>query len=175
MAVKMRLKRMGAKKAPFYRVVVADSRSPRDGKFIALIGTYNPLVTPAEIKINEEEALNWLSKGAIPTDTVKNILSKVGIMEIIHLEKQDFNDLIKEKVLVDFYANWCGPCKMLAPVLEEAESDLKVIKVDTDEFEELSQEYGVMTIPTLILFDKGKEVKRNIGFINKDEVEEFLK
>ena len=88
MAVKMRLKRMGAKKAPFYRVVVADSRSPRDGKFIANIGTYNPLVTPAEINLNEELALDWLSKGAIPTDTVKNILSKAGIMVKFHNMKQ---------------------------------------------------------------------------------------
>ena len=74
MAVKMRLKRMGAKKAPFYRVVVADSRSPRDGKFIELIGTYNPLTTPAEIKINEELALKWLKNGAQPTDTVKALI-----------------------------------------------------------------------------------------------------
>ena len=87
MAVKMRLKRMGAKKAPSYRIVVADSRSPRDGKFIELIGTYNPLVTPAEIKINEDLALEWLTKGAIPTDTVKNILSKAGIMEKYHNSK----------------------------------------------------------------------------------------
>ena len=88
MAVKMRLKRMGAKKAPFYRVVVADSRSPRDGKFIENIGTYNPLTTPAEIKINEELALEWLSNGAVPTDTVKNILSKAGIMKKFHESKQ---------------------------------------------------------------------------------------
>ena len=87
MAVKMRLKRMGAKKAPFYRVVVADSRSPRDGKFIELIGTYNPLVTPAEVNLNEELALDWLAKGAIPTDTVKNILSKAGIMKKFHDSK----------------------------------------------------------------------------------------
>ena len=87
MAVKMRLKRMGAKKAPFYRVVVADSRSPRDGKFIELIGTYNPLTTPAEIKLNEELALEWLKKGAIPTDTVKNLLSKAGIMKKYHESK----------------------------------------------------------------------------------------
>ena len=87
MAVKMRLKRMGAKKAPFYRVVVADSRSPRDGKFIELIGTYNPLTTPAEIKLNEELALEWLKKGAIPTDTVKNLLSKAGIMKKFHETK----------------------------------------------------------------------------------------
>ena len=87
MAVKIRLKRMGAKKAPFYRVVVAVSRSPRDGKFIENIGTYNPLVTPAEIKINEELALAWLKKGAIPTDTVKNLLSKTGIMKKFHEQK----------------------------------------------------------------------------------------
>ena len=98
-------------------------------------------------------------------------------MKIIHLEEENnFNKLIKkEKVLVDFYANWCGPCKLLAPILEKVESDIKVIKVDTDEFEDLSRTYGIMSIPTLILFDKGKEVKRNIGFIGKEELENFLK
>ena len=84
MAVKIRLKRMGAKKAPFYRVIVADSRSPRDGRFIDTIGTYNPLTTPAEIKLNEESAIKWLNNGAIPTDTVKNLFSKTGIMEKYH-------------------------------------------------------------------------------------------
>lgn len=79
---------MGAKKAPFYRIVVADSRSPRDGKFIEKVGTYNPLTTPAEINVDEELALKWLKNGAIPTDTVKNILSKAGIMEKFHNEKQ---------------------------------------------------------------------------------------
>jgi small subunit ribosomal protein S16 len=87
MAVKMRLKRMGAKKAPFYRIIVADSRSPRDGKFIANLGTYNPLLKPAEIKIDEEAALEWLKKGAIPTDTVKNLLSQNGIMKKFHEQK----------------------------------------------------------------------------------------
>ena len=88
MAVKFRLKRMGAKKAPFYRVIVADSRSPRDGRFIDTIGTYNPLTTPAEIKLNEESAIKWLNNGAIPTDTVKNLFSKAGIMEKYHNLKQ---------------------------------------------------------------------------------------
>ena len=88
MAVKIRLKRMGAKKAPFYRVVVADSRSPRDGRFIETIGTYNPLTTPAEIKIDEEAAQKWLNNGAIPTDTVKNLFSKAGIMKKYHESKQ---------------------------------------------------------------------------------------
>ena len=88
MAVKLRLKRMGAKKAPFYRVVVADSRSPRDGRFIDTVGTYNPLTTPAEVKIDEEKAIKWLNNGAIPTDTVKNLFSKAGIMEKFHNTKQ---------------------------------------------------------------------------------------
>lgn len=88
MAVKIRLKRMGAKKAPFYRVIIADSRSPRDGRFIDTIGTYNPLTTPAEIKLNEESAIKWLNNGAIPTDTVKNLFSKAGIMEKYHNLKQ---------------------------------------------------------------------------------------
>ena len=79
MAVKIRLKRMGAKKRPFYRVVAADSRSPRDGKFIENIGTYNPL--DGIIDIKEEIAVKWLNNGAIPTDTAKNVLSKAGIME----------------------------------------------------------------------------------------------
>ena len=87
MATKMRLTRMGAKKAPFYRLVVADSRSPRDGRFVEQIGTYNPLTTPAEIKINEELALKWLNNGAIPTDTVKNLLSDAGIMKKFHESK----------------------------------------------------------------------------------------
>ena len=88
MAVKIRLKRMGAKKRPFYRIVVADSRFPRDGRFIDTIGTYNPLTTPAEIKLNEESAIKWLNNGAIPTDTVKNLFSKAGIMEKYHNLKQ---------------------------------------------------------------------------------------
>ena len=78
MAVKLRLKRMGAKKNPFYRVIAADSRSPRDGKFIETVGTYNP--ANGEVKINEELAIKWLSNGAIPTDTVRSLLSKQGIM-----------------------------------------------------------------------------------------------
>lgn len=80
MAVKIRLRRMGAKKAPFYRVVVADSRYPRDGRFIEEIGTYNPMVEPAEVKIDAEKAKKWVANGAQPTDTVKNILKKEGIL-----------------------------------------------------------------------------------------------
>ena len=79
--VKMRLTRMGAKKAPFYRVVVADSRYPRDGRFIEEIGYYNPLTEPAEIKIDAEKAKKWLSNGAQPTETVKSLLKKSGIVD----------------------------------------------------------------------------------------------
>ncbi|MBU5366439.1 30S ribosomal protein S16 [Enterococcus devriesei] len=84
MAVKIRLKRMGSKKKPFYRIVVADSRSPRDGRFIETVGTYNPLKDPAEVVLKEENVLNWLQKGAQPSDTVRNILSKEGIMQKHH-------------------------------------------------------------------------------------------
>ncbi len=78
MAVKIRLTRMGDKKSPFYRVVVADSKSPRDGKFIDIIGTYNPLTNPAEIKIDNEKAVKWLKNGALPTETAKSLLVKSG-------------------------------------------------------------------------------------------------
>ena len=81
MAVKMRLRRRGAKKAPFYRVIVADSRSPRDGRFIEEIGYYNPLTNPAEIKIDAEKAKKWLGNGAQPTETVKSLLKKSGIVD----------------------------------------------------------------------------------------------
>lgn len=81
MAVKLRLIRMGAKKAPFYRIVAADSRAPRDGKFIEMLGTYDPTTTPAKVSVKEEEILKWLNNGAQPSDTVRNLLSKQGIMK----------------------------------------------------------------------------------------------
>ena len=81
MAVKIRLRRMGAKKAPFYRVVVADGRYPRDGRFIEEIGTYNPLTDPVEIKIDAEAAKKWIANGAQPTDTVRALLKKTGAIE----------------------------------------------------------------------------------------------
>jgi small subunit ribosomal protein S16 len=77
--VKIRLKRLGAHKRPFYRVVVADSRAPRDGKFIEEIGTYDPLKEPAEVKIDAEKVQKWLSNGAQPTETVKRLLKQAGI------------------------------------------------------------------------------------------------
>ena len=81
MAVRIRLRRMGKKKTPFYRVVVADIKSPRDGRFIENIGTYDPLKDPVQIDIEEEKALYWLSKGATPSDTVRSLLSKIGVMK----------------------------------------------------------------------------------------------
>ncbi len=88
MAVKIRLKRMGAKKQPFYRIVVADSRSPRDGRIIEQIGTYNPLTEPATLDIKEELALQWLANGAQPSDTVRNLFSTKGIMTKYHESKK---------------------------------------------------------------------------------------
>ena len=84
--VKLRLKRMGSKKRPFYRIVAADSRDRRDGSFIELVGTYSPL-EDSKININEEITLKWLNNGAMPTDTVKNLLSKAGVMKKFHDSK----------------------------------------------------------------------------------------
>ncbi len=85
--VKLRLQRFGSKKKPYYRVVAADSSMPRDGRFIEIIGTYNPITEPATVKIDEEKALKWLSEGAKPTDTVRNLFSKQGIMAKYHDSK----------------------------------------------------------------------------------------
>lgn len=90
MAVKLRLTRMGAKKRPTYRIVASDSRKSRDGQYIELLGTYNPLASDAEkVKLNEELALAWLNKGAIPTDTVRSILSQEGVMKKFHESKKE--------------------------------------------------------------------------------------
>ena len=78
--VKIRLKRMGAKKAPFYRIIVADSRSPRDGRFIEELGVYNPLTNPAEIKVDAERVQQWVKNGAQPTETVRGLLKKAGVI-----------------------------------------------------------------------------------------------
>ena len=80
MAVKLRLQRFGSKKNPFYRVVASESTSPRDGRFIDIVGTYNPVANPAVVNIDEAKALSWLNNGALPTDTVKALLSKEGII-----------------------------------------------------------------------------------------------
>ncbi|MCC5890582.1 MAG: 30S ribosomal protein S16 [Alkalibacterium sp.] len=87
MAVKIRMKRMGSKRNPFYRLVVADSRAPRDGRIIEQVGTYNPVSNPAEVKLNEELVMKWLNDGAKPSDTVRNLLSKEGIMKKFHESK----------------------------------------------------------------------------------------
>lgn len=97
-------------------------------------------------------------------------------MGLIHYEN-DFNDLIKNKTVVDFYATWCGPCRMFGPVFEEIsnENDINFVKLDVDKNSDIAREYGVMTIPTIILFENGEEVKRHIGFMNKEELVEFIK
>ena len=84
MSVKIRLKRMGSKKRPFYRIVVADSRMPRDGRFIEEVGYYNPLTNPDEVKLEEDKIFDWLQKGAQPSDTVRSLLSKAGLMKRYH-------------------------------------------------------------------------------------------
>ena len=88
MAVKLRLKRMGSKKKPVYRIVAIDSHTKRDGEYIELVGTYNPLTEPKTVQVNEEVALKWLNNGAIPSDTVRNLLSDAGVMKKFHESKK---------------------------------------------------------------------------------------
>lgn len=91
-------------------------------------------------------------------------------------KEEDFNEIIKNKVLVDFYADWCGPCKMLAMEIEKAASeiDIDIVKVNVDEEEDIARKHGVMSIPTLILFENGQELKKTIGFMPKDKIKEFI-
>lgn len=89
MAVKLRLKRMGSKQKPFYRIVAADSRSPRDGRFIETVGTYNPIVKENNVTVNEELVSKWINNGAQPTDTVKSLLSKSGVWAKIKNNKKE--------------------------------------------------------------------------------------
>lgn len=84
MSVKIRMRRMGSKRKPFYRIVVADSRMPRDGRFIEEVGYYNPLTNPDEVKLEEDKIFDWLQKGAQPSDTVRSLLSKAGLMKKYH-------------------------------------------------------------------------------------------
>ena len=91
-----------------------------------------------------------------------------------YLEK-DFDEEIKDKrILVDFYANWCGPCKMMGEILENV-SSIDILKVNVDKFSKIARKYGVMSIPTLIIFENGKAKKTSVGFLNQNELDEFIK
>ncbi len=106
MAVKMRLQRHGSKKRPFYFIVVADARSPRDGKFIQKLGSYNPLTVPATIQIDRQKALEWLHKGAQPTDTVRRILSFKGVLYLKHLLRGVTLGLFDEAAAMEKFTKW---------------------------------------------------------------------
>jgi thioredoxin 1 len=100
-------------------------------------------------------------------------------MEVIELEEKDFKDKIKgKKVVIDCYATWCGPCRMLSPIVDEVAKESKDIdfyKLDVDEAEEVAREYGIMSIPTILVFEDGKLSKTHTGFLPKEELEEFIK
>jgi small subunit ribosomal protein S16 len=106
MPVKMRLQRHGSKKRPFYFIVVADARAPRDGKFIQKIGTYNPLTVPATIQLDRQKALEWLHKGAQPTDTVRRILSFKGVLYLKHLLRGVKLELFDEATAMEKFTKW---------------------------------------------------------------------
>ena len=92
-------------------------------------------------------------------------------MALIHYKNEDFNELINDElVIVDFFATWCGPCRMLSPVLEEIQDKYKIVKVDIDDSNDLAKKYGVMSVPTIIKFKNGEEIDKNIGFLPKEEL-----
>ncbi len=106
MPVKIRLQRHGSKKRPFYFIVIADSRSPRDGKFIQKLGTYNPLTVPATIQLDRQKALEWLNKGATPTDTVRRILSFKGVLYLKHLLRGVSLGLFDDATAMQKFTTW---------------------------------------------------------------------
>lgn len=106
MATKIRLQRHGSKKRPFYFIVVADARAPRDGKFIQKLGTYNPLTIPASIQLDRQKALEWLNKGATPTDTVRRILSFKGVLYLKHLLRGVGLGLFDEAAAMEKFTKW---------------------------------------------------------------------
>lgn len=123
MSVKIRLQRKGRKKKPFYHIVVADSRSPRDGRFIEKIGTYNPLTKPATIEIDREKAFDWVMKGAEPTDTVRAILRFKGVYYRKHLTRGVLKGAVSEEEAAKKYADWISAKeeKTAARVAKQAE------------------------------------------------------
>ncbi|WP_118972587.1 30S ribosomal protein S16 [Taibaiella koreensis] len=120
MAVKLRMQRHGSKKRPFYFIVAANSTSPRDGKFIEKLGTYNPLTVPATIRINNERALDWLHKGAQPTNTVRRILSFKGVLYMKHLMRGVSLGLFDEKTANEKFEKWNAEHEQLVVKREEA-------------------------------------------------------
>jgi small subunit ribosomal protein S16 len=106
MSAKIRLQRHGSKKRPFYFIVIADSRAPRDGKFIQKLGTYNPLTVPATIQLDRQKALEWLSKGATPTDTVRRILSFKGVLYLKHLLRGVKLGLFDDAAAMEKFTKW---------------------------------------------------------------------
>jgi len=120
MAVKLRMQRHGSKKRPFYFIVAANSTSPRDGKFIEKLGTYNPLTVPATIRINNERALDWLQKGAQPTNTVRRILSFKGVLYMKHLMRGVSLGLFDEAAAKEKFEKWNAEHEQLVAKREEA-------------------------------------------------------
>lgn len=122
MPVKIRLQRHGSKKRPFYFIVVADARSPRDGKFIQKLGTYNPLTVPATVQIDRQKALDWLHKGAQPTDTVRRILSYKGVLYLKHLLRGVKLGLFDEAAAMDKFQKWHGEHEVQVRKRQEADA-----------------------------------------------------
>ena len=134
MPVKIRLQRHGSKKRPFYFIVVADARSPRDGKFIQKLGTYNPLTIPATVQLDRQRALDWLQKGAQPTDTVRKILSYKGVLYLKHLLRGVSLGLFDEATAMTKFQSWHSEHEaQIRKRQEEAQRERRARRNPTDQ------------------------------------------
>jgi len=181
LAVKLRLTRRGKKKQPFYRIIAVDSRTARDGKYIEKVGLYNPLTDPAEILIDEEKALYWLSQGAIPSDTVKNLLSKKGIILKWSLKKKGLDDTKIEEEFKKWEVIQLDKQKKKEALAAQAKSKQETDKVEVKEEEpaveetqvEAKEESKVEDAPTEVVVTEEKaETNEEQEVVQKAETSE---
>lgn len=144
--------------------------------FIILIVVFIAIILVINLFLNKETEKQTLQDNK----EINNLEKEENKMEIIKITGENFeSEVLKsdKKVLIDFYADWCGPCKMLSPVVEEVaneNSDIKVVKVNIDDNQDLAMKYQVMSIPTLIVIENGKEINKSVGFISKEKVLELI-
>lgn len=164
MAVKMRLQRKGRKKAPFYHIVIADGRSPRDGRFIEKLGTYNPMTKPATIEIDRDKAFDWIIKGAQPTDTVRAILRFKGVMFRKHLMRGVAKGALTQEAADQLYQEWIDK--------KEAKVASRVEKTKAEKREYHAKVFGTPAAKPVTPEPAAEEVEETVAEAAAEEVEE---
>jgi small subunit ribosomal protein S16 len=164
MAVKMRLQRKGRKKAPFYHIVIADDRSPRDGRFIERLGTYNPMTKPATIEIDRDKAFDWIIKGAQPTDTVRAILRFKGVMFRKHLNRGVTKGALTQEAADQLYQEWIDK--------KEVKVANRIEKTKAEKREYHAKVFGTPAAKPVTPEPAAEEVEETVAEAAAEEVEE---